>query len=417
MKKAVFLAILLSIFVIMGCGDDDIVQVEEELFVFIVNDTATVFYNEPYQLTFHVYVTTDTTVKWYINGIENGNDTLGTIDSNSVYLNEQNSVTIDDIWLKAVSQVDTTKSDSINLTIRDRYLVYVDSASDDATGKGTIAHPYRTITQGLAKAIQGQIVRVAAGTYNDGETFPLIPRDEVGVKGADTSQTIVQPPSNQAAFRFRYENSYIENLTIRGLNKQGIGVQFGDPENPDYTDGIDTLKTQNIVIENVHTAAIKSGQSTNIKFTGVNVRNCVYGFVVDEPGDKAILTGTRFTDIDSIAINLIDPITSTLDLNSVSIDGANIGVFISEGSFGFLLGTTFANIDSIGVLNSGNADLEGVSGGDNDFSALTTWCFYNLSPNTISAQGNTWPSSDSTTIDTQYIYDDDENENLGVVVF
>lgn len=411
MNKMIFFAILLSVFVIIGCGDDDIVNIDEEVLVVLYPDsTVNVYYDSSIQFTYYVWNTTNDDVKWLVNDIEGGNDTVGTVDTNGIYTNLGNYPSLnDEVIVKVLSLADTSKYDSVRVILRDRFYVYVDIAGNDDSGKGTFKSPYRTITKGLDKALQGQIVRVSDGTFYENETFPLVPIYEVGVKGHGTSLTIIQPPPDSAAFRFEYERSYIEDLTIRGQNKQGIGIQFSG------ADDIDSLKTQNIVIENVHTAAIKTGLSNFVVFTDNEVINCVYGLVIDNPGEEILLAGSSFTDIDSIAVYLIDPITGKIDFNSVTIDGANIGLVISQGSFGFLHNSTFLNIDSIAVLNFNLVDLE--SGTGNDFSALDVWCIYNSSPNAVAALGNTWPAGDSAYIDTHYIYDDDENSSFGVVTF
>lgn len=419
MKKVIFLIISLAMFLVLGCGDDDIVSVEEGIIVVLYPDTTvTAYYDSSVEFTHYVWNTTDTRVKWYVDDIEGGNDSLGTIDSTGTYINEGNYLDYDEVLVKVLSLADTSKFDTVRVFLKDRGYVYVDIDGDDATGKGTKANPYRTITEALANSIQGQIVKLSEGTFYEGETFPLVPLYEVGVKGEDTSSTIVQPPTDAAAFQFQYEDSYIEDLSIVGQNKQGIGVQFGDPDNPDNTEGIDTLKTQNIVIENVHTAAVKSGQSTNISFTHNVVRNCVYGIVIESIGEDIILTGSSFTDIDSIAVNITYAITGTLDANSITINNVPIGVYIINGSSSLFINCTFSNIDSIGILNEGLADLQS-GGGSNVFSGFEPydWCFYNDSPNDVSAIGNTWPSADADSIDTYFIYDDDEDSSLGKVIF
>jgi hypothetical protein len=146
----------------------------------------------------------------------------------------------------------------------------------------------------------------------------------------------------------------------------------------------------------------------------------VYGIVIQNAGQNLLLTGSSFTNIDSIAVHLIDPIINNVDFTNVTIDGAWIGMNLAQNSFALILNSTFANIDSTAVYLGSFAQLENAFGvGNNDFSACSNWCLINTSPapDSILARGNTWPSSDSTTIDTQYIYDDDENASYGKVVF
>lgn len=414
MKKAVFLAILLSVFIILACNDDDIITRDEEIQVALYPDTTvTVFYNDTIQFTYNVFSTPNTAVTWYVNEIESGNDSLGIIDTSGKYTNSGNHREYDEVWIKVVSDADTGKSDSAHVIIKDRFFVYVDSAlGDNANGKGTLANPYRTITRGLSDAIQGQIVRVAEGTYSDGEVFPLTPIFEVTVQGYGTSLTFVRPPQNDAAFSLQYERTTIKDLTIRGENKQGIGVEFEGGE------GIDSLSLKNMKIVNCHTGAIKTGSSNVILFEDNVIDSCIYGVVIQNAGQDLVLTGSSFTNIDSIAIHLIDPIINNVDFTSVTVDGALIGLHLAESSFALILNSVFANIDSVAVLLNASAQMENnFNVGNNDFSGCSNWCVINATALEIGARGNTWPASDSTTIDTQYIYDDDENASYGEVLF
>ena len=103
----------------------------------------------------------------------------------------------------------------------------------------------------------------------------------------------------------------------------------------------------------------------------------------------------------------------------VTIDGAWMGLDLGEGSFSLIHNSIFSNIDSTAIMIQALAQLEiapGI-GGENDFSACTNLCVHNATIDTVFARGNTWPSADSATIDTQYIYDDDEDPSLGPVIF
>lgn len=65
----------------------------------------------------------------------------------------------------------------------------------DATGDGTSANPFRTITMGLQVAGPNDIVRVGAGTYDAalGEVFPLQPGPGVTVRGTRSFASIGSP--------------------------------------------------------------------------------------------------------------------------------------------------------------------------------------------------------------------------------
>ena len=73
------------------------------------------------------------------------------------------------------------------------------------------------------------------------------------------------------------------------------------------------------------------------------------------------------------------------------------------------------------VLNLGDLDNESaLDDGNNKIystSGLSQYALVNKTPYELKAQGNYWASRDSTTIDTLFIYDDDEDPNKGLVNF
>ena len=411
MRKVLFLAILTSVLIIMACNNDDIIHRPEEVSVILYPDTTlTIYFGNTYTFNYSVYSTPDTTVTWYVNGVDGGNDSLGTVDSTGTFTAPSVALEFDSVMVKVVSQADTTKADSLGIIIKDRNYVYVDSATGiDSTGHGTYFKRFRTITKGLQEAIQGQIVRVNDGTYYENEAFPLIPRFEVSVQGTDTNKVFVMAPDDTSAFRLEYKKAVVRNLTILGDNKQGYGIEFAGSSD------IDTIRVRDLIIEDCYAAFTKTGEAANLLLENCWVNDCVYGFQINQAGTSLLMNNINFVAIDSIAVNSINPI-GELDFLGSRIDNAWIGIKTIEGEFCLITSSEFSNIDSIAVLLYNNADLQ--SGTiDNDFSGCGTWCVYNASPDTIDAIGNIWPSTDPTVIDTQYIYDDDENGDYGPVIF
>src|SRR5437868_9879647 len=67
------------------------------------------------------------------------------------------------------------------------------STGNDTTGNGTVGTPWKTIKKGMAVATSGDIIYVAAGTYDttNGETFPITVKSGVQLIGAGATTTII----------------------------------------------------------------------------------------------------------------------------------------------------------------------------------------------------------------------------------
>lgn len=70
-------------------------------------------------------------------------------------------------------------------------VVHVATTGSDSAGDGSAVSPYRTVGKGLAAAATGDEVRLAAGTYGAGETFPLGLKGGVSLSGAGSSSTTI----------------------------------------------------------------------------------------------------------------------------------------------------------------------------------------------------------------------------------
>lgn len=418
MRTALFILAIVATFIfILNCGGDDVVKIDEDVTVALYPDTAvTAFYSDTVTFSANVWNTTNTAVRWYVNNIENGNETIGTIDTTGEYIAPGAAPDFDEVVIKAVSVADSTKYDTSFVYVLDRSFIFVNADSgDDVNGKGSQVNPYKTITKGLSKALDGQIVIPATGTYNValGEIFPLTPTQDVTVQGLGASLTIVEPPDDQPAFRLEYNRSAVKNLGITRGTKTGVGIEYAAP------DGIDKLQVADVKIENCRAAALNTGQADTIQFIRSDVSNCVYGIIIVEPGFYLALDQSTFTNIDSIAVELISPVTSLIDFDYVVIDSALIGLNLAQGSFALVRESVFSNIESTAVYLNSNANL-GISSsvqGLNDFSGCSNLCIINNTADTISALYNTWPSADSATIDNQYIYDNTQDASKGPVIF
>jgi len=427
MRKLVFLVVLLMAFVIFGCGGDDISPTPEDVKVDLYPDQDVIaYYSDTIQFNVQVFNTHDTRIKWLLDGVEGGNDSLGTIDTLGEYIAPASAVSFDQVILKVISQADTSKSDSVSILILDPLYIFVDSTDgDDSSGTGSPMRPYRTITEGLRQAISGQTVQIAAGTYVDGEAFPISPNYGISIRGAGPSATRIEAPAgtsnDQAALMIQYDRNSLHDLTITGSGGLGVGINFASDIDTS------TFTFSNCIIEDCYRAVAKTGQATFLSLVGtaddtIAIRNCTYGLSVDEATDSVKIFYCKFEGIDSVAVDL-PAIVDDLDFEYNLVDGARIAIRIGAGGFGLILKNTFMNISEIGVeialdayanLGEDQAFLHG----DNHFENFGSgnWCIRNDDNDPITAIYNWWPAADSAGIDS-LIYDDEENSSSGPVDF
>jgi hypothetical protein len=310
MRKQAFLVILAAAFLIIGCGKDNIPTPPEEIRVILhPSDEVIVYYGDTTQFSVQVFNTHDTRIKWFIDGIEGGNDSLGTIDTLGKYIAPASAESFDQITLKVISQADTSKTDSTFILMRDPIYVFVDSAiGDDDTGTGSPVRPYRTITEGLRNAISGQTVQLAAGTYTEGEAFPISPNYGIAISGENPAVTRIQAPvgisNDQAVLTIQYDKNSLSDLTVSGDNGHGIGINLAS----DIDTSSVTIST--CIIESCYRAVAKTGQAGILSIAGtasdtIAIRNCTYGLTVDVATDSIKIYYSKFESIDSVAVDLV----------------------------------------------------------------------------------------------------------------
>ncbi|TAJ16291.1 MAG: DUF1565 domain-containing protein, partial [Planctomycetota bacterium] len=104
--------------------------------------------------------------------------------------------------------------------------VYVDAIhGSDATGAGTVAAPYRTISAGL-RSLGGSgphTVHAAPGLYDAalGETFPLVVGDGLSLVGAGAHETVIAGQGDEVALVELRRRSLVSDVTVRNA---GVGI-------------------------------------------------------------------------------------------------------------------------------------------------------------------------------------------------
>jgi hypothetical protein len=402
----------------------------KEISVGVIPFIGTISYGDSVRFYAIVYNTGNRAVTWYVNNDSAGNDSLGHI----IAINDTSAryeappifapVTFDSVVIKAVSQQDTTKSGKATAIILSASIIFVDSAlGDDQTGKGSIFHPYRTITKALSNGIvkDGDTVSIKPGTYGEGEVFPLRVPHEVTVRGYGQDFTRIAAPTGtdygSAAFSISANYATIKNLAIIGQNQSGVGIYTsGSP-----TDTITYITIEDCLIQGCYIGVAVASISENLEIRDSRFHDCLYG-VLAAPSGFAKLVRSQISNCDSAGI-YVDSASVQLTDNLISdcYNAVNVAAYGSATCFS----DTFENsitagvmIESNGYANLGQDTISGLQG-NNVFRDFTggSRCIYNGSANTIYAVYNTWPVADSATIDTLYIYDNDENAASGAVLF
>jgi hypothetical protein len=377
------LAIALSTVLLPGCGDDG--GPGGELSVSLAVDSTGVEICATRALLANVVHGQASQVDWYVNGIQGGNATIGTISqaNPATYTAPDSIPSPATVTLRVVSRQDSTKADSCRVTIQFT-VFHVNAASgNDDTGTGCITKPFKTIIHGLAVADSGKTVRVAAGTYDpaNGEVFAIaIPRG-VSLIGEDRETTIIRKPPDQsdasAAVALNGKRSVLRNFTI----------DEGGPENLEWQHAVyvgngapDAVIDSIIFPERAYLSVIRVDDAIN-----ATVTNCL--FVVDDGR------------LDGRGMEIVFGDEGTVVRDCV-FTGFGTGIFFNISSDALIQGCTFDGNSygiSICCFNSDtsnpNPDIGGGARGSlggNTFGDNSACGLYNETRSNVYAKYNTW---------------------------
>ena len=114
------------------------------------------------------------------------------------------------------------------------------TGTDAANNCLSSVSPCRTNTRALTQAVAGDVIQVAAGTYNTalGETFPLSVGVNLTITGASAVTTIVNAGGVNRVFDITAGSVGISGITITGGANvtQGAGIRNGASANLTVTD-------------------------------------------------------------------------------------------------------------------------------------------------------------------------------------
>ena len=192
---------------------------------------------------------TNTAVTWQVNGVGGGSSTNGQVSTTvlgttneALYLAPSAVPSPASVSVTAISQADSTKSATATVTIqlpsRSGTTHYVSTSGNDANA-GTSSAPWRHINYAASKAQPGDIVQVAAGTYNELITIPSSGNAAsgyisfIGAPGAIVDGTGLAITGQQGLFSLEGAHSYIiiqgfeiRNLTATGKALNPVGIDF-----------------------------------------------------------------------------------------------------------------------------------------------------------------------------------------------
>src|SRR5437016_2111645 len=149
----------------IGCTGVSTTRTPVPVSVTISPISVTVAVGGTQQFTATVQNTSKTAVTWQVNGVMGGNAMVGTISGSGLYTAPASPATV---TVTAVSQADTTKSASAQVTITPVIGIafYVSTTGSDSN-PGTVTSPWRTIQHASNSVQAGDTVYVRGGVYNE----------------------------------------------------------------------------------------------------------------------------------------------------------------------------------------------------------------------------------------------------------
>ncbi len=354
---------------IVACGDDETTSPngEIEVTVSVSPGRAIVELGAELQFTAFVFGTGQRDVVWFVEDLQGGNATFGTIDSSGLYTAPSAEPDIDSIKVTAVLQVDPSKSDNSWVLLSDPTKIYVDTSGSDTEGTGSRSNPFRTITFALSQWQSGQTIEVGLGTFDlsGGEAFPIQVGTGVSIKGVDKDSTFIVGPGGSldeagSVFSINGDAVSVSRLSVSTANSSGVGVWL--------LPGIQTR--------------IRSSQ-IGPNYVGV--------YVTGAGSPRPIIESNVITG-DSIGIATASDCEPIIRDNQIT----NCGIY------------------GVQILDTSRPDMgvnDSTGAGGNtirDCGPNNHWLVYNLSPDTIMAIGNSWVIESPIDDNDQFIYDDDE---------
>ncbi len=138
--------------------------------VSITPQSASLAAGQTKQFNATVSGTSNSAVNWMVNGVSGGNATTGTVSGSGVF-SSPSCPSSSSATVTAVSSYDASASASATVSIggaasASAGAFYVSNSGNDSND-GSSCHPLATLSAASSKVVAGNVVHVAAGTYNE----------------------------------------------------------------------------------------------------------------------------------------------------------------------------------------------------------------------------------------------------------
>jgi parallel beta-helix repeat protein len=262
--------------------------------------------------------------------------------------------------LVAQAQSQSSLPASDRETISEQNIIYVNpTTGDDRVGEGSETKPFKTITQALMLAKPKTTIQLASGTYNQatGETFPIIIRSDITLKGSPSGQgynIIIQGSGT-----FLSPTAAGQHVSVAAIRDAGeiTGVTITNPENRGYGLWVESASPR--IIGNTFTRNGNTGLSVNGKSSPQIANNYFY----NNMGNGLSLYDRSQPEIkdnlfEKTGFGIIIAENTTASIANNRFTGNRIGIILQGQSQAILRNNTIEKSSESGLVAIANAQVD-----------------------------------------------------------
>jgi hypothetical protein len=273
-------------------------------------------------------------VNWQVNGIPNGNATLGTITNGGLYTAP--SAVPAGTTVAVTATIAGAEPASTTVAIITGILFYVSTSGND-TNPGTLASPWRSIQHAANQALAGDTVYIRGGTYHESVNLPH--------SGSSTAGSII----------FQSYPGEVAVIDGSGVACCGDSIQglFNITGNESYLI-LDGLQIQNYASNNV------SNEPAGVYISGsgsyLQILNCVVHGITETAGPNGNahgigVYGTLATPLSNITVSGNNVFGNKTGNSETIIFDGNVVGFTASGNL--VHDTDNIGIDATGFYGTG----------------------------------------------------------------